>query len=161
MVVEGKSSTEAPVTSGIPQGSVLGPILFLIYINNLPEGIGSNVRLFADDMIVNRQVKNKQDAHALQEDLDKLVIWEQKWLMEYHPDKCQLIRVTWSQNPINCNYYLHGHQLEIVSSTKYLGLIISRDLNCDKHISNITAKANETLGLVKRNLKINFPRVKA
>ena len=81
------------------------------------------------------QFKNKQDACALQEDLDKFVAWEQKWLMEYHLDKCQVIRVTKSQNPINCNYYLHGHQLE--NSTKYLGITIFSNLT---YISNITAR---------------------
>jgi hypothetical protein len=160
VVVEGKQSQEAPVTSGVPQGSVLGPILFLIYINDLPEGVKSEVRLFADDTIMYRPISNPQDSLALQEDLDKLIEWEQDWLKEFHPGKCQVIRVTRSKKPITSDYYLHGHKLETVDSAKYLGVTLNQDLSWNNHIHQVTTKANRALWAVKRNLKINSPTIK-
>ena len=117
VVVEGVSSKENPVTSGVPQGSVLGPILFLIYINDLPECVKSEVRLFADDTILYRKIVSPQDSQTLQEDLDRLVKWEQDWLMEFHPSKCQVIRVTRSKKPKLNNYYLHNHKKSTVLNT--------------------------------------------
>jgi hypothetical protein len=160
VVVEGKSSKESPVTSGVPQGSVLGPILFLIYINDLPENVQSQVRLFADDTILYRSISGPQDERILQGDLKCLEDWEQEWLMEFHPGKCQVIRVTRSRNPIDTRYFLHNLQLEVVPSTKYLGVTISQDLSWNKHITQVTSKAGRTLGLVKRNLKISSPSIK-
>ena len=80
--------------------------------------------------------------------------------MEFHPGKCQVIRVTRSRQPIQNNYYLHNHQLEVVSSTKYLGVTISQDLCWNKHINNITNKAGNVLYTLKRNLKISCPNIK-
>jgi hypothetical protein len=77
------------VTSGVPQGAVLGPILFLIYINDLPEYLTySKLRLFADDSIIYREIKPHQDCQKLQHDLDAAAQWESDWLMAFHPDKC-------------------------------------------------------------------------
>ena len=78
MIVEGSSSNRVPVVSGVPQGSVLGPMLFLLFINDLPDKITSNSRLFADDCIVYRQIKGMSDCGALQEDLNMLAEWETK-----------------------------------------------------------------------------------
>ena len=78
-----------PVCSGVPQGSVLGPILFLIYINYLPEAITSEVRLFADDMALYLTIEGEKDSATLKHDLDKLFVWERQWDMEFNPSKCQ------------------------------------------------------------------------
>ena len=88
VVVDGEESTESPVSSGVPQGSVLGPAMFLFYINDLPDELGSAVRLFADDTIVYNTTNNQQE---LQDDLAKLEQWERLWDMEFHPAKCQKI----------------------------------------------------------------------
>ena len=80
VVVEGSSSDRVPVLSGVPQGSVLGPLLFLLFINDLPDKIASKTRLFADDCIVYRQIKDQSDCKALQEDLNRLAEWETKWV---------------------------------------------------------------------------------
>ena len=89
VVVEGEKSDSINVESGVPQGSVLVPSLFLFYINDMPEGIRSRVRLFADDTIVYLTITSDTDADYLQEDLDKLAEWEGKLKMAFHPDKCK------------------------------------------------------------------------
>ena len=158
VVVEGEKSDNIKVESGVPQGSVLGPSLFLFYINDMPEDITSTVRLFADDTIAYLTVTS--DSNILQNDLDKLAIWEEKWKMKFHPDKCQVLSITKKKDPIRKNYTLHGHQLEHVTEAKYLGITITSDLKWDSHINNICQKANRTIGFLKRNLNISNSDIK-
>ena len=91
--VNGTNSEWANITSGIPQGSVLGPILFVLYINDLPENIVSNVYMFADDTKVFKTITSPNAQHTLQNDLDYLTSWSSKWLLRFHPDKCNLMHV--------------------------------------------------------------------
>ena len=128
LLKESHQITEIPVESGVPQGSVLGPSLFLFYINDMPEGITSKVRLFADDTIAYLTISSDQDARTLQSDLDKLTKWETSWLMAFHPEKCNVLSITKKRNPIKFNYTLHGHSLEHVTSAKYLSCTITSDL---------------------------------
>jgi hypothetical protein len=160
VLVGGESSTEARVTSGVPQGSVLGPALFLVFINDLPDDVTSSVRLFADDTIVYRNIKSTKDCEALQKDLDTLERWENEWQMEFHPDKCNVIRITRAKKPIIHNYHLRGHQLEAVPDAKYLGVTLSQDLRWDRHINNVKTSATRTLNFLKRNLKISSTKIK-
>ena len=153
VMVDGSNSSVAPVLSGVPQGSVLGPLLFLLYINDLPESItSSTVRLFADDCIVYRKIENGKDAKLLQKDLNKLQTWERDWEMDFHPQKCQLLRITNKKQVTNADYTIHGHQLECVSSAKYLGVSIDKALNWNTHIANITKKANGVKAFLQRNM---------
>ena len=101
VVLDGDSSTELPVSSGVPQGSVLGPILFLLYINDLPDNIQSNVRLFADDTAVYLTVQGQEDADIPKDDLNVLQEWEKAWDMEFNPSKCQVLHISRSRKPIN------------------------------------------------------------
>ena len=137
VVLEGERSAEVPVTSGVPQGSVLGPLLFLLYINDLPQNIRSQVRLFADDTAVYLTVTSLEDANILQSDLDTLEEWERTWDMEFNPGKCQVLHITRSRQPLQSQYTLHGQVLESVDSAKYLGVNISQDLSCYHHINEI------------------------
>jgi hypothetical protein len=92
VLVEGQSSQTAPVCSGVPQGSVLGPLMFLLFINDLPDYVKScNVRLFADDFVLYRRIHRASDMQSLLDDMDNLLQWEQDWQMEFHPSKCQLL----------------------------------------------------------------------
>ena len=129
MALEGEKSSEIPVTSEVPQGSVLGPILFLLYINDLPENIHSEVRLFAGDTAVYLTIDSKADCQTLQQDFHKLETWEKDWEMEFNPSKCQILYITRVRTPIRHQYVLHGQVLEAVHHAKYLGLEISHDLN--------------------------------
>ena len=160
VVLEGERSAEVPVTSGVPQGSVLGPLLFLLYINDLPQNIQSQVRLFADDTAVYLTVTSLEDANILQSDLDTLEEWERTWDMEFNPGKCQVLHITRSRQPLQSQYTLHGQVLESVDSAKYLGVNISQDLSWNHHINEITGKANRTLGFIKRNVKTKNEQVK-
>ncbi|XP_071145327.1 uncharacterized protein [Mytilus edulis] len=156
----GGKSEYVAVESGVPQGSVLGPSLFLYYINDIPTGLTSTARLFADDTIVYLAIKSNSDALTLQKDLDKLASWETTWKMAFHPDKCNVISVTRNKKPITFNYTLHNHSLEHVTTAKYLGVTISSNLKWDVHINNICKKANSTLGFLRRNLNISSTSIK-
>ena len=160
VVVEGVKSEPIDVVSGVPQGSVLGPSLFLFYINDLPVGLRSKVRLFADDTIVYLVVSSLTDALIIQEDLNMLAAWEEKWMMKFHPDKCHVLSITRKLHPVKHQYTLHGHILEAVDSAKYLGITITSDLRWKNHISQVCSKANKTLDFLKRNLNIASTTVK-
>ena len=160
VVVEGVTSDSAPVLSGVPQGSVLGPCLFLYYINDIAEGLESSTRLFADDTMIYLTVKNENDAQILQNDLARLEKWEAEWTMEFHPKKCEVISITRKRNPIMYPYKLHGHQLQHVKVIKYLGVSISQDLRWDAHVNNTVSKANRTLGFLRRNLSVGNTKIK-
>lgn len=91
VVINGSESDLAAVTSGVPQGSVLGPLLFLIYINYITVNIASKIRLYADDCVVYRDIENDVDASSLQCDLDRILAWGHKWHMNLNPQKCSHI----------------------------------------------------------------------
>ena len=155
VLLNGSNSDSIPVSSGVPQGSVLGPILFLAYINDLPDQVKSRVRLFADDTAMYLALDKQGDSEILQKDLESLEKWEKLWDMSFNPSKCQVIHVTRSKSPSQTIYYLHGCALESVSSAKYLGVTVSEDLSWSDHINNITKKANQTLGFIKRNIRVH------
>ena len=112
VVLDGMSSDAKPVTSGVPQGTVLGPLLFLIYINDRPNCVNSStIRLFADDCLIYKDIHSQKDTEDLQPDIDALQTWERRWLMSFHPQKCQLLRITRKPYPIIAQYNIHGHVL--------------------------------------------------
>jgi len=160
VVLDGEYSYSAEVRSGVPQGSVIGPCLFLYYINDIHENLTSSVRLFADDTLVYLTIRSDSDRKVLQCDLDHLAAWEARWKMAFHPEKCQVLRITRKRKPLDTSYVLHGHILEVVSEAKYLGVLFTKDLTWGRHISCITGKANRTLGFLRRNLRINSPELK-
>lgn len=152
VVVDGESSRQTPVVSGVPQGTVLGPLLFLIYINDLPNNLSSSVRLFADDCIIYREIKSSDDSVALQEDIDHLRNWESTWQMGFNKSKCFHMRVTHKRKPTINQYIMGEDPLTEVTNHPYLGVEISSDLTWNRHINQVASKANSTLGLLKRTL---------
>ena len=93
VVVDGQASPDSNVLSGVPQGTVLGPLFFLVYINDISKGLskGTSLRLFADDSLLYRTINSPKDCEILQRDLDRLQLWEKTWKMEFHPEKCNLL----------------------------------------------------------------------
>ena len=145
--LDGTSFSLAEVISGVTQGTVLGPLLFITYINDLPEHTKSEVRMFADDALLYMKISSKADAEQLRRDLSPLKHWEHLWQMEFHPQKCTVIQlhVSNKRQPRTTGYTLHGHTLEEVDSAKYLGVTIYHKLRRNDHISNIRTKANRTM----------------
>ena len=140
-----------------PRCSVLRPILFPIYINDLPDTITSKERLFADDAALYLTIVGDKDSTTLQHDLDKLSVWEREWDMDFNPSKCQEIQVTGSRKPIIANYSLHGHVLETVACARYFGVDISSGLSWRSHIDRVTGSATKPLNFVRRNVKTKHP----
>lgn len=160
VVVNGAQSNAASVKSGVPQGTCLGPILFLCYINDIVEGITSQLRLFADDLLIYLPIRTEADHHTLQDDLTKLEQWANKWDMKFNPKKCYILST--GRNKTSSYFYsLCGTVLQSVSNNPYLGVILSDDLSFSRHISTTVAKASRTLGFLSRNLKACPPRLKA
>jgi hypothetical protein len=116
VVVDGCSSSPCRVTSGVPQGSVIGPALFLIYINDLPDNISSEVRLFADDTVIYNTADNRDQ---LQRDLNTLEKWELHWDMEFKPTKCEHIKFSRKHTRASTNSYaLHNIMIPKVDNIK-------------------------------------------
>ena len=126
VVVEEFSSDNAPVLSGVPQGNVLGPLLFLVYIDDLPECVSSDTGIFAQDTLLHWLVPSPDDAIALQADLTSLEKWERKWSMDFNPSTFEVLHITNKPNPVNSEYHLHGDQLGVTKGRKNLGVTITK-----------------------------------
>ena len=119
--------------SGVPHGTVLGPILFLLHINDLPSIVSSKVRLFANDCLIYRQIKSNNDQIELQRDLNLLESWGGKWGMRFNAAKCNIMRVSRMRLPFLYSYKLSGQVLDEVKDSKYLG--VTDNLDWSKHMS--------------------------
>ena len=150
VVVNGAESDWAEVTSGIPQGSVLGPVLFTIYINDMPRETVCPIKLFADDAKIYHRVENTQDCQKIQEDLEKLQDWAKRWQLRFHPHKCTILHV--GANHPDYRYYMTDGSTKVELSKsaceKDLGVYVDASLKFDYHISTIVKKANQMTGLL-------------
>ena len=153
VLVEGEFSSFDKVLSGVPQGTVLGPLLFLCHINDLPSHVKSQIRLFADDCLLYRKIKSEKDQQAIQDDLAALETWATTWGMKFNASKCYVMNIHRKQNPFTKFYQLSGLILQQVTENPYLGLIIRDDLQWSSHINKICSKASQSLGFIRRNLK--------
>ena len=156
VVVDGSESSPLPVLSGVPQGTVLGPLLFLVYINDISVDLspGTKIRLFADDSLLYRTISTPDDSRTLQKDLDVLQNWETANKMEFHPGKCENLRITnlSTASQITADYEIHSTTLALTNSAKYLGVTIDSNLQWNAHHANIISKANQTLAFLRRNI---------
>ena len=153
VVLDGVSSSFFNVTSGVPQGSVLGPLLFLIYTNDLPNAAShSTVPIFADDSKCYRQISRPGDRDLLQDDLDSLHQWSVTWDLNFNAKKCATLKFSRKKTPVPPQDYSLNHQLIKSCSTQNdLGILVSDNLKWSPHINNIVAKANKMLGFLRRN----------
>jgi hypothetical protein len=154
VVVEGEVSDVAVVESGVPQGTVLGPLLFLCHINDLPQSVKSTVRLFADDCLLYRTIRTFQDHLELQADLKQLEVWATKWGMRFNAQKCYILSIRSKSSYL---YSLDDVILQQVQQSPYLGILLSADLKWSSHISNTCRKAGSMVGFLRRNLR-NCPQ---
>ena len=123
-----------------------------MYINDLPDGLNSTVRLFADDVLLYGTICCDEERADLQDDLYRLEDWEQKWKMELNPSKCKITCFTTRRVPPKREYVFCGEILEEVESFPYLGVMLDNKMRWSPHIEIITSRANKVLGLIKRNL---------
>lgn len=141
------------VTSGVPQGSVLGPLLFLIFINDIASNISSSVRLYADDCVIYRAVSTDSDMQSLQQDLDYVTLWCSTWELDLNADKSYHVTFSKGKRILNTRYTVGNKVLRNVPEVKYLGVLLSEDLSFHQHINKTVKKAASMLSLVIRNLR--------
>ena len=153
VVLNGCKSNWATVKSGVPQGTVLGPILFTIYINDLPSAVESHCLMFADDTKLFRSVCTANDVIQLQRDLDGLCEWSSKWQLLFHPSKCTLLSIGNSTSTHSHNYSMDSSHLESVEYAKDLGITIDKHLNFHQHCSLTISKANRMLGIITKSFE--------
>ena len=153
VLIEGQRSHEDRVDSGVPQGTVLGPLLFLCYINDLPSVLDPNtaVRLFADDCLIYRSIRSVDDRTQLQMDLNALSLWGRCWGMKFNTKKSHIMQIANRSGPRF--YELDNSILSNVQDAKYLGVTLTSDMTWTSQISAMTSKAHQRLGFVRRNLR--------
>ena len=150
VVINGELSEPKNVTSGIPQGSVLGPLLFVIFINDLPDQVKSDMFLFADDTKIFRRISTKQDEVILQEDINEMMKWADQWQLEFHPDKCVKMSIN-NKELENRTYNMDDVILRNVKQEKDIGVIVDDQLKFEDHMYEKIKKANNMMGLIRRS----------
>ena len=150
VVVDGEVSSWKSVLSGVPQGSVLGPILFLVYIDDLEEGVTGNILKFADDIKLFRKTKEFGDKHKLQDDIDKLVRWSEKWQMLFNFGKCRCLHT--GPGHTGMNYEMGGNILTKTVKKKYLRVSMNANMKVSEQCSIVAVKSNQVLGMIRRNI---------
>ena len=153
VVINGKSSKWSDVLSGIPQGSILGPLLFIIYINDLPGVVGSVCKLFADNCKLYHNIKSVADMKELQEDIERLCKWNGDWILGFNIKKCKVI--SFGNIHFEIEYSLtdsenNSHTLSLEDSECDLGILIKKNLKFDEHIDKVVNKVNRISGLIRR-----------
>ena len=157
VVLNGVKSDWKEVVSGVPQGSVLGPLLFLVYINDLDIGVGSKISKFADDTKIASTVQDAQDNFKIQRDLDRLVAWADKWQMEFNSQKCKVMHI--GKHNRNFSYEMEGCWLEAVEEERDLGVVVDRTMKFSKQCLEARNRANRTLGFINRNVSYKSKEV--
>ena len=147
VVLRNGSSDWRSVTSGVPQGSILGPILFLLYVNDIPDNVYSTAKMFADDTKVYNSIKTKADCDNLQKDLNALAAWSKAWLLEFNATKCVVLRI---RSAIRYQYSLNGSFLQEVNSQRDLGITVNNTLTPTTHINEIVKKARQKIAMFRR-----------
>ena len=156
VMLNGEFSSWKPVTSGVPQGSVLGPVLFIIYVNDLPDSLESFCKIFADDTKVYTAVDKRSDQEKLQQDLLKLSDWSRLWLLEFSVPKCKVIN--YGHVRYKFDYQLEDKDgnlqtLPVDTKEKDLGIWFQNNLKFDEHINYVVNRSNRLVGLIKRTFK--------
>ena len=153
VVISGEASSWRDVLSGIPQGSVLGPVLFICYVNDMPETVQSMIRMFADDTKVFAQSNTNEQCQNLQSDLNTLQNWADDWQLRFNATKCKTLYL--GRNNSKFTYHMRNNQTEVdleeTDCEKDLGVHVDPTLKFSKHCEKVVNKANQILGLIRRS----------
>ena len=156
VLINGSFSDLMKVLSGVPQGSVLGPLLFWLFVNDLPNWIISSMSMFADDAKLWRTIKTTNDSQILQRDLDALMNWSNKYLLKFNPQKCKLMCIG-QPSSAHREYYLQEgtgkYKLQKTTKERDLGVMVMTNLYSRVQCSKAATKARSVLGMVKRNFR--------
>ena len=148
--INNSTSGQINVTSGVPQGSVIGPTLFIYFINDLPSRVNCPIKIFADDTKIYLNINSDESRNILQKNLDALIEWTNEWLLKFNDDKCHVVHIG-KNNPCY-QYHIHNKdvttKLSISIAEKDLGVTIDPLLDFENHINQIVKKANRISGLV-------------
>ena len=158
VVLNGVTSRPQPVPSGVPQGSVLGPFLFTLYINDLGDlqlSEGSKLVAYADDLLLYKPVESDADYNRVQEDVTTIDRWMSQNFLTLNATKCKQMVITRSRTHHSHQLYLASQPLECVQRYKYLGVIITSNLSWSEHIQSICNKSRKLVGLVYRQFYLN------
>jgi hypothetical protein len=139
---------------------VLGPHLFLLFINDINNAIGGTTRLFADDCLLYRKIQTSADESLLQKDLDILAEWAENWGMKFNTSKCNIMRISRKRDPGEPKYYMLGVNLEEQTEITYLGIIIQSRLGWNRQTERATQKASRILNFIMRNFYFASKTVK-
>lgn len=149
--IKGEVSKQILATSGVPQGSHLGPWFFIIFINGLSNIIkNSKILMYADDLKIFRTIENLNDAHLLQDDINNLVDWCEKVKLNLNINKCKSMSFHRKLAPIIYDYYINSTKLSQITEVRDLGVTFTHNMSFNKHIDNIILKANQMLGFIRR-----------
>ena len=152
VTVLGATSNSLPISSGVPQGSILGPVLFLLYVNDLPDSVStSQVAMFADDTKLFSTIKCQNDAVLLQNDLRYLEYWSSKSGLMFNELKCKQQQITRKIKPITTTYMLNDQQLGTTDTERDLGICVSSNLTWTTQVRQQVSKASKLLGYIRRN----------
>jgi len=151
VVLSGSFSEWKPVTSGVPQGSVLGPLLFVIFVNDMDQAVLSRLLKFADDTKLFRCISDPEDVATLRDDLKSLCKWSEDWQMCFNVDKCKVMHFG-SKNARE-NYSINNTVLNKVKDEKDLGVIIQSDIKVSEQCAKVVKTANQVLGMINRNFQ--------
>ena len=148
--IDGEYSEWVEVTSGVPQGSVLGPILFIVYINDLDCNVISKLDKFADDSKLGKSLRSQDDVECLRKDLANMEKWSNDWQMKFNTDKCTVMHL--GRNNMASQYILNDKKLKESESERDLGVIIDKNLKFSDHCNKVANTANVTLGMIRRTI---------
>ena len=160
VIVNGKTSDWKPVISGVPEGSLLAPLLFSMFINDLPCQIESGCLLYADDVKIFRKIISSADGLLLQKDLSHLAAWSVRWGLTLNPTKCKSFTMTLRRAPVQTKYFIAGTELKHVGEIRDLGVTLDTKLTFAPHVSDTVRRANRALGLLIRSFQVGTSKSK-